>query len=187
MCEHDWKHAPGPLMKPEVRTLFGELSGVPRDERERFYTAESISDELRQEVESLLSFDEGMPIGDIVHTAVGLVFQEPVSDGDSCGPFQLLHVIGRGGMGVVYLAERTGGEVRQRVAVKFLRAALDSGAARQRFLQERQILASLAHPNITRLIDAGQRPDGQPYLANTSKASRSTNTAATCRFAAKCP
>src|SRR5262249_48821988 len=68
-------------------------------------------------------------------------------------------------MGVVYLAERVSGEVRQRVAVKLLRAALDSSGARQRFLQERQILAHLAHPNIARLIDAGHRADGCPYLA----------------------
>lgn len=74
-------------------------------------------------------------------------------------------MIGRGGMGVVYLAERMHGEVRQRVAVKLLRSALDSNAARQRFRQERQILANLAHPNIARLIDAGHREDGHPYLA----------------------
>ena len=151
-------------MKPEVTALFGELSGVPREERERYYTAHSISEEVRREVESLLSFDGGAPIGDIVQTAAGLVFQEPVSAGDYCGPYQLQRQIGRGGMGVVYLAERVDGEVRQRVAVKLLRAAFDSALARQRFLQERQILASLAHPNIARLIDAGHRSDGHPYL-----------------------
>jgi serine/threonine protein kinase len=151
-------------MKPEVSSLFGELSGIPRAERERYYTAHFTSEELRREVESLLSFDTGPPIENIVQTAVGLVFQEPVSDGDYCGPFQLLRLIGRGGMGLVYLAERVDGEVRQRAAVKLLRAALDSSIARQRFLQERQILANLKHPNIARLIDAGHREDGHPYL-----------------------
>jgi len=151
-------------MQSEVSTLFGELSGVSPKERERYYATHSVPEELRREVESLLSFDSGPPIANIVHTAVGLVFQEPVSDGDFCGPFQLLRLIGRGGMGVVYLAERVDGEVRQRVAVKLLRSALDSSAARQRFLQERQILASLAHPNIARLIDAGHRADGHPFL-----------------------
>src|ERR1051325_9698547 len=95
---------------------------------------------------------------------VGVAFQESVSGNDYCGPFQLLSLIGRGGMGVVYLAERVDGEVRQRVAVKLLRAALDSSGGRKRFLQERQILAHLAHPNIARLIDAGHRADGHPYL-----------------------
>jgi len=143
-----------PRMKPEVSNLFGELSGTPRAERERYYSAHFTSEELRREVESLLSFDSGPPIENIVHNAVGLVFQEPVSDGDYCGPFQLLRLIGRGGMGLVYLAERVDGEVRQRAAVKLLRAALDSSIARQRFLQERQILANLKHSNIARLIDA---------------------------------
>jgi serine/threonine-protein kinase len=151
-------------MKPEVYNLFGELSGVSREERERYYAAHSTSEELRRELESLLSFDTGPAVGNIVRRAVGLVFQEPVSHGDYCGPFQLGRLIGRGGMGLVYLAERVDGEVRQRVAVKLLRAALDSNTARQRFLQERQILANLSHPNIARLIDAGHREDGQPYL-----------------------
>src|SRR5437763_15669825 len=93
-------------MDPEVSILFGELSGVPREEREHYYAAHSISEEMRREVESLLSFDTGSPIQDIVHTAVGLVFQEPVLDGDYYGPFKLLKQIGRGGMGIVYLAER---------------------------------------------------------------------------------
>jgi serine/threonine protein kinase len=151
-------------MNPEVGELFGELLDVPRPERERYYDAHSIPVETRWEVESLLSFDSGKAIQEIVTAAVGLAFQEPVSDGDYCGPFRLLRLIGRGGMGLVYLAERVDGEVRQRVAVKLLRSSLDSAAARQRFLQERQILANLAHPNIARLIDAGHRADGHPYL-----------------------
>jgi tRNA A-37 threonylcarbamoyl transferase component Bud32/tetratricopeptide (TPR) repeat protein len=151
-------------MRSEVHSLFGELSGVPPEVRECYYATHSTSEELRHEVESLLSFDSGPPIGNIVHRVVGLAFHEPVTDGDYCGPFKLLRLIGRGGMGLVYLAEREDGEVRQRVAVKLLRAALDSSTARQRFLQERQILANLSHPNIARLIDAGHRPDGHPYL-----------------------
>ena len=149
-------------MNSEVRILFGELSGLPLEERERYYAAHSTPWETRQEVESLLSFGTGPTIEHIVQTAVGVAFQEPLSDGDSCGPFRLLSVIGRGGMGVVYLAERMDGEVRQQVAVKLLRGGFDSTGARQRFLRERQILAHLAHPNIARLIDAGHRSDGYP-------------------------
>ena len=111
-------------MNSEVRTLFGELSGLPREERERYYAAHSIPEETRREVESLLSFDSGPTIKGIVQTAVSVAFAEPVSGNDYCGPFQLLEVIGRGGMGVVYLAERVDGEVRQQVAVKLLRASL---------------------------------------------------------------
>src|SRR5215468_10056083 len=100
-------------MNSEVRALFGELSGLPREERERYYAAHSIAGETREELESLLFFDRGPAIAGMVQTAVGVAFREPVSGGDFCGPFQLLSVIGRGGMGVVYLAERVDGEVRQ--------------------------------------------------------------------------
>src|SRR4051812_8424651 len=153
------------LMQTEVRTLFGELSDLSRQERDRYYAEHSITEGLRRELESLLEFDTGTPIESVVHEAVGLVFQESIAEGEYCGPFQLLRQVGRGGMGVVYLAERVDGEVRQRVAVKLLRSSLDSSDAQQRFLQERQILASLAHPNIARMIDAGRRVDGRPYLA----------------------
>jgi len=67
-------------------------------------------------------------------------------------------------MGSVYSAQRVDGEVAQRVAVKLLRPGMDDPTLRQRFLAERQILAALSHPNIARLLDAGHREDGQPYL-----------------------
>ena len=83
--------------------------------------------------------------------------------GIRCGSYRLLGLIGRGGMGSVYLAERADGEVTQRVAVKLLPAS--AGAIhRERFLQERQILARLAHANIARMLDAGHTEDGQPFL-----------------------
>ena len=69
-------------------------------------------------------------------------------------------LLGRGGMGTVHLAERVDGEVAQRVAVKLLRPGADDPRLRQRFLAERQILATLSHPNIARLLDAGHREDG---------------------------
>ena len=81
-----------------------------------------------------------------------------------CGPYRLLRLIGNGGMGSVYLAERADGEVEQRVAVKLLRYGMDDPAFHRQFLQERQILATLNHPAIARLLDAGHTADGQPYL-----------------------
>ena len=81
-----------------------------------------------------------------------------------CGPFRLVSVIGRGGMGVVYFAERDDGEVSQRAAVKLLNPGWTDDN-RERFLRERNILAALGHPNIAHLLDAGHLEDGQPYLA----------------------
>ncbi len=67
-------------------------------------------------------------------------------------------------MGTVYLAERTDGEIQQSVAVKLLRADDHRPAFRKRFLRERQFLASLNHPSIAHVIDAGHTDDGRPYL-----------------------
>jgi tetratricopeptide (TPR) repeat protein len=80
------------------------------------------------------------------------------------GPFALVREIGRGGMSVVYLAERVDGGFTQEVAVKILDAPLRIDEVRQRFLAERQILARFAHPNIVSFLDAGVTADGRPYL-----------------------
>ena len=83
----------------------------------------------------------------------------------SIGPWTIIREIGRGGMGVVYLAERTGDQFRQLAALKLVRAAGGSEELLARFRRERQILASLNHPNIARLLDGGRAEDGSPYLA----------------------
>ena len=72
--------------------------------------------------------------------------------------------LGEGGMGEVFLAERSDGEFEQRVAIKRIRAGLDSQAIADRFLRERQILARLDHPGIAHLLDGGSTDDGDPYF-----------------------
>ena len=83
-----------------------------------------------------------------------------------CGPYRLGRLLGSGGMGAVYLGERSDGEIQQKVAIKLLRAGAGGPGRRERFLQERQILANLDHPSIARVIDAGHAGDGQPYLVH---------------------
>lgn len=85
--------------------------------------------------------------------------------GKSFGPYRVLSLIGRGGMGSVWLAERSDGLFTRRIALKLLHPALMDRAMTERFAREREILASLNHPNIARLLDAGFAADGQPYLA----------------------
>ncbi len=80
------------------------------------------------------------------------------------GPYRLLREIGRGGMGAVYLAERDDDRFDRRVAVKRVRSGMLAGQLRQRFLLEQRILASLEHPHIARLYDAGIGDDGTPYI-----------------------
>ncbi|KAF1722390.1 serine/threonine-protein kinase [Pseudoxanthomonas wuyuanensis] len=80
------------------------------------------------------------------------------------GAWRLLHELGAGGMGMVYLAERVDGGFQQHGALKLIRTALDSDEFARRFAQERQILATLTHPGIARLLDGGRDADGRPYL-----------------------
>jgi len=84
--------------------------------------------------------------------------------GDRVGPYRLRELLGRGGMGEVWEAERADGQFEQTVALKLLKRGMDSEAVLSRFLRERQILARLEHPNIARLLDGGIAPDGRPFL-----------------------
>ena len=84
--------------------------------------------------------------------------------GDQVGPYQLVRELGRGGMGTVWLAERKDGLVKRQVALKLPHAAAHQRGLAERFAREREILATLTHPNIARLYDVGVA-GGQPYLA----------------------
>ena len=81
------------------------------------------------------------------------------------GPYRLVNELGRGGMGTVYLAVRSDDSFQKRVALKVLKRGMDTDAIVRRFRNERQILASLDHPNISGLLDGGTTPDGLPYFA----------------------
>jgi serine/threonine protein kinase len=82
----------------------------------------------------------------------------------SLGSYRLIRRLGEGGMGIVYLAEQSGPITRE-VALKVIRPGLDSQKVLARFSSERQILANLSHPGISRVYDAGATPDGRPYVA----------------------
>ncbi len=82
---------------------------------------------------------------------------------DAVGGYRIVSLIGRGGMGQVFLAERP--DVGKRVAVKLLQSELASQEDVRRFLRERRVLAGLEHPNIVPLFDAGVTAEGMPYFA----------------------
>jgi tetratricopeptide (TPR) repeat protein/predicted Ser/Thr protein kinase len=153
-------------MKEAVQELFHQVADLSREARELYFTQRNIDTPTREEVEALLAFDSDVDasidhfIGEVAAMALPEFGPTPLQ----CGAYRLGDLLGRGGMGAVYLAERVDGEVCQRVAVKLLRFDTAGLGERQRFLSERQILASLSHPNIARLLDAGHRDDGQPYL-----------------------
>jgi len=89
---------------------------------------------------------------------------EPALAGVTLGAYRLISPLGHGGMGSVWLAERSDGRFSGHAAVKLLNAALVGRSAEQRFKREGTILAHLTHPHIGRLVDAGVSPTGQPYL-----------------------
>lgn len=154
-------------MNSELKTLFHELVELSPAERQRILNSRQIHADLRAEVESLLSFgSDGVDglTGLIAGAASDLLHAINPADPTHCGPYRLLRPLGSGGMGVVYLAERADGEIQQTVAIKLLRHT-HRPQWRDRFLRERQLLASLQHPSIVHVVDAGHTPDGRPYLA----------------------
>jgi WD40 repeat protein/serine/threonine protein kinase len=89
----------------------------------------------------------------------------PTEQAGSCiGPYKLLQLLGEGGMGSVYMAEQEQ-PVRRRVALKIIKAGMDSAQVIARFEQERQALAMMDHPNIAKVLDAGTTTDGRPFFA----------------------
>ena len=121
---------------------------------------------LRAEVESLLDADSEADDFIVAPAFVALAADDE-RDGNlerSIGPYRLERLIGRGGMGSVYLARRVDHEFERQVAVKMIRRGMDSELLIRRFRHERQILASLDHPHIARLFDGGTTDDGLPYF-----------------------
>jgi serine/threonine-protein kinase len=148
-----------------VTDLFDRAAAMPIEERTAFIAHQCGEDaELRTEVESLLAFDhgDGDAFGGSVRDAVIDAAATLTTPVQQIGPYRLIKEIGAGGMGSVFLAEREG-DFDQRVAIKIVRGIISRDAL-QRFRSERQILASLQHPNIARLLDGGTMPDGTPYL-----------------------
>ena len=150
------------------RVLDGALA-LPADDVAAFLDRECAGDpELRREVEELLEScerAEGFLEHPPVRLAAALVNERSSPAGRRIGPYLVTGEAGRGGMGVVFLAERSDGQFRQRVALKVLPRGLESDHAIRRFLDERQILASLTHPGIARLLDGGVTDDELPYFA----------------------
>jgi serine/threonine protein kinase/tetratricopeptide (TPR) repeat protein len=119
---------------------------------------------LLREAKKLLALDTTIFEDFAELAAKNLRSDEPNRVGERMGAYAMIKELGHGGMGAVYLAERADGEFEKRVAIKVLKRGTDTDEVLRRFRIERQILANLEHPNITRLLDAGTTADGLPYL-----------------------
>ncbi len=148
--------------------LLGEALEHPEPDRDSFIEQRTGSDaQLRNELRRLLAaHDTARRDGRFESGATDLIseaFPEPAPV-EQIGPYRLLREIGRGGMGRVWLAERSDGVFDRRVAVKMMRAGLMLQADRERFAAERHILGRLDHENVAGILDGGITDDGHPYL-----------------------
>ncbi|MBV9926829.1 MAG: protein kinase [Acidobacteria bacterium] len=163
-------HTPSPANWEQVKELFHQAVELPTGEREAFLEARCGEDAvLRDAVAGLLRADDEGPTL-LEHSPLAFVRDGLATEGGAAprriGPYVILRELGSGGMGTVYEATRDDEQFRQRVAVKLVRRGLDSDPdILRRFHNERQILASLNHPNIARLFDGGATEDGRPYFA----------------------
>ncbi len=151
-----------------VQELFEMSRGLDRDQRRVLLTRECAGDSsLRNEVEALLESNDRA--GDFIEGAIGKAASE-LNDAETLpligrrvGAYEIVGELGRGGMGAVFLGKRVDAQYEQRVAIKFVRG-IESRERLQRFRAERQILATLNHPSIARLLDGGETAEGIPFL-----------------------
>lgn len=159
-----------PQLWKQIEALFEQALELAPDRRPTFLQNScNADDELRREVESMLD----------AHTRAGSFIDEPsffiateeiegsnaaIASGQVIGSYRVVREIGRGGMGTVYLAHRADEQYHKRVAIKVIKRGMDTDAVLRHFRNERQILATLDHPNIARLFDAGTTQGGLPYF-----------------------
>lgn len=136
----------------------------PSEQRSAFLeTHGAYSPSARMRARALLDF-ASQDSGNFITGKASQDFREFEKLPDTIGAYRVLRLIGRGGMGNVYLAERASGDFDHVVAIKVIKSGLLSDEIKQRFLRERQLLASLNHPHIAQLFDGGEVDDGSPFI-----------------------
>src|SRR5437879_6215471 len=120
--------------------------------------------DLARQLQELLSEHQAAQQEAFLETSPITLSENPGLAGQTLGAYRLVSPIGQGGMGTVWLAERSDGRFQRKAAVKFLSTALIGSGGEERFKREGAILGRLAHPNIAELLDAGVSSAGHPYL-----------------------
>jgi serine/threonine-protein kinase len=164
-----------PPSRASWELLFDELVGLDVAQRaRRLDELRAVDGELAAKLERLLAADDGTT--DFLQGSAPLHLREEggaeaadlepqLAVGTVIGSWRLGSLLGRGGMGEVYRAERSDPSLSQKAALKVIKRGMDSQAIVRRFLRERQILAAIEHPNLARLLDGGTGPDGRLFFA----------------------
>lgn len=155
-----------------VEAIFSHAVELEADERDRYLDTACDGDvQLRNYVADLLKADpeaeatiERTIVNTVRHAFVDEVSEADRMHGQLIGPYRVQRLLGSGGMGLVYLADRADEQFDQQVAIKLGRHRLIDPQTEIRLRHERQFLADLDHPNIARLFDGGTTDDGVPYL-----------------------
>ncbi|HEX8708189.1 MAG TPA: protein kinase [Pyrinomonadaceae bacterium] len=158
----------------QVEEIFQSALDHTQEKRQAFIAQACAGDApLREQVEMLVgqyeaagSFLEVPALGDrtVATTDETVIYAGTSMIGKRIGAYKITREIGRGGMGAVYLAVRADSEFQKRVAIKLIKRGMDTDFIIRRFRNERQILASLDHPNVARLLDGGTTEDSLPYF-----------------------
>src|SRR5947207_1702767 len=147
-----------------IEAIFHEALGATDDERPALIDLRCGSDPaLAAEVRSLLDACKAEASATASRRANPDNGSSGAPDRKRMGPYQIDRLLGRGGMGAVYLAHRADGQFEQQVAIKLIDLPLATNIFRERFRLERQILAGLQHPFIARLLDGGVTAEGDLY------------------------
>lgn len=152
----------------DLEILFEQVRDLPEAQRDAVLEAANVDAGLRAELLALVRAADSRHRLSLERWVPDETRPRPDDDeawvGHQLGSWRVSRVLARGGMGVVYAAERADGQFQHEVAVKVLRRGLRDPHAIERFRTERQLLASLTHPHIARLLDGGLASDGTPYL-----------------------
>jgi len=152
--------------RQRAEAIFHEVIAAHQDHRSTLIEVLCQGDGgLTEEVRSLVEASQAEEMLSARLASQAHIDVEAIAPGKCVGPYQLDRLLGRGGMGAVYLAHRADGEFQQQVAIKLIDVPLATDLFREPFRMERQILAGLVHPYIARLLDGGVSSDGELYLA----------------------
>ena len=157
----------------QLSRLLDEVLDLPENEWSAWLDRQTgISEALRASLRQRLAEEAAgggdnplPPLPQYTDTGGAATAAATLQAGSAVGPYRIVRELGRGGMGSVWLAERSDGVLKRPVALKLPHTGLASIQLAERLAHERDILASLAHPHIARLYDAGISEQGQPYLA----------------------